>query len=113
MQNRAESALRAQLLAELSELEMGDVAGAGEQATVTLDQQSVGRLSRMDALQRQALAQATRRRREARRARIKAALARMDEGDFGFCDECGEEIAEKRLALDPTVSVCIECAGAR
>ena len=84
--------------------------GRDGQKTVTLDQQSVGRLSRMDALQQQAMAKATGSRRAQQRVKIAAALARMDEGEFGFCVECGEDIAVKRLELDPTVATCVNCA---
>lgn len=79
---------------------------------VTLDQPSVGRLSRMDALQGQAMALETERRRQTRLQRIDAALERLDEGEFGYCIACGEPIAEKRLEFDPTVPTCLECAEA-
>ncbi len=113
MQKSAIAELRAEMEEEIKQLDQVDTASAEDRATVTLDQQSVGRLSRMDALQRQALAQATRRRREARRSRLKAALARIDEGEFGSCEDCGEDIAPARLKLDPTVTVCIDCASGR
>ena len=97
---------------ELKALEAEDALGADDQKTVVLDQQSVGRLSRMDAMQRQAMAQAVGRRRAGRRARIMAALKRIDEGEFGFCQECGDDIPDGRIALDPTVSLCLPCAKA-
>lgn len=93
-----------------ADLDAEDVLGAEGQKVVELDQNAVGRLSRMDALQGQAMAQATQARRAAMRKRIAAALARIDEGEFGYCTECGEEIAEKRLDLDPTLPTCISCA---
>lgn len=77
---------------------------------VELDQTRVGRLSRMDALQDQAMQLETERRRQAELQRIDAALERMAEGDYGYCVSCGEEIALKRLELDPTTPVCIDCA---
>ncbi|MXU66327.1 TraR/DksA family transcriptional regulator [Oceanomicrobium pacificus] len=83
---------------------------ADSRATVTLDQQSVGRLSRMDALQQQAMARATDARRQAEMLAIEAALARLDDGSFGLCVECEEPIAPGRLALDPTVRTCLDCA---
>ena len=79
--------------------------------TVVLDQQSVGRLSRMDAMQQQAMARATQTRRDHQGLRIKAALERMDQGEYGYCTDCGEDIALKRLQLDPTVPTCISCAS--
>lgn len=79
-------------------------------ATVELDQQSVGRLSRMDAIERQAMALETRRRREMDLRKIEAALARIDDGEFGFCLVCGEPIPQRRLTLDPTATRCVDCA---
>lgn len=103
-------AFRERLIREREELELGDSKGSEDRKTVELDQQSVGRLSRMDALQRQAMAEAAQRRRAARRQRIDAALARMDEDEFGYCQDCGERIAKARLDLDPTVPNCVSCA---
>ncbi|SFR81222.1 transcriptional regulator, TraR/DksA family [Marinobacter daqiaonensis] len=79
-------------------------------STVQLDQQSVGRLSRMDALQSQALAKAGKERAERQLLMIDAALKRIDQGEFGECVECGETINPKRLEIDPTTLYCIECA---
>lgn len=101
---------RITLLEERDRLAEEDVGSLEDRATVTLDQQSVGRLSRMDAMQRQAMAQATARRRQGRDARITAALARIDNGEFGYCQDCGEEIGLKRLTLDPTLPNCVSCA---
>jgi DnaK suppressor protein len=86
---------------------------AGDDAarTVKLDQTSVGRLSRMDALQEQAMSQERLRRRAIELARISAALKRMESGDYGYCVLCGEAIASGRLELDPATPTCIECAG--
>ena len=77
---------------------------------VELDQSRVGRLSRMDALQDQAMALETERRREIEIRRIDAALARVESGDYGYCLTCGEDIEPKRFELDPATPVCIDCA---
>ncbi len=77
---------------------------------VELDQSRVGRLSRMDAMQAQAMSQESNRRREATLAAIAAALTRIESSVFGKCLACGENINPKRLAVDPTVRRCIECA---
>jgi len=79
-------------------------------ATVELDQQSVGRLSRIDALQGQAMAQASERQRRANIQRIEAALSRLNQGEYGYCVACGEEISPKRLDVDPAAAFCINCA---
>jgi DnaK suppressor protein len=95
----------------LQQLSVRDDLGQEGQAIVSLDQQSVGRLSRMDALQNQAMAKAQQHRRDQQKQRLLAALRRMDEGEFGYCIDCGEEIAAKRLDLDPAVIRCISCAN--
>lgn len=95
---------------KLADLSRRDALGADGQKTVTLDQQSVGRLSRMDALQGQAMAQATAARRNAEATRIRAALGRIAEDEFGYCLDCGDEISEPRLHLDPAAPLCISCA---
>ena len=64
----------------------------------------------MDAMQRQQMAKETHRRRQLERAKIEAALARLEEGEYGWCAECGSEISERRLDVDPTAHLCIECA---
>jgi|TARA_Y100000294_G_scaffold176369_1_gene198598 DnaK suppressor protein len=77
---------------------------------VELDQTTVGRLSRMDALQTQAMQLETERRRTVEIQRIDAALKRIDEGEFGYCVSCGIDIETKRLKNDPTTPTCFDCA---
>lgn len=78
--------------------------------TVHLDQQSVGRLSRMDALQSQALAKAGKERAERQIKLLEAALMRIENEEYGECLECGEPINPKRLEIDPAALYCIDCA---
>lgn len=80
---------------------------------VKLDQASVGRLSRMDAMQGQAMALESKRRRELLLRRVVAALARIDSGDYGYCLDCDEDIARARLETDPAATLCIACAARR
>ncbi len=79
-------------------------------AVVELDQSRQGRLSRMDAMQQQAMAAETGRRRTAELPRIDAALARIDAGDYGVCLHCDEAIPEGRLRIDPAATLCVRCA---
>ncbi len=80
-----------------------------ERQAVELDQQSVGRLSRMDAMQQQAMAQAQERKRATILIRIDQAFKLIEQGEYGYCLTCGEEIAEKRLEIDPTATHCVAC----
>ena len=77
---------------------------------VALDQSKVGRLSRMDALQAQQMAQEMARRRQIQLQKIDTALRRMDAGEYGYCLACDEEIALARLEFDPASTRCINCA---
>jgi DnaK suppressor protein len=78
--------------------------------TVELDQSRVGRLSRMDALQGQQMALEAGRRRLQQLLGIEAALRIIESGDYGFCTKCDEEIDVRRLRVDPTNTLCINCA---
>ena len=92
--------------------ELLDLEKMGEDATkpVKLDQGRVGRLSRVGAMQSQAMSVAAQQRRQGELKRIARALARMDEDDYGYCENCGEEIAIARLEVDPAATHCIKCA---
>ena len=103
--------MRTLLLRLRNDLEAVADTGDKSAATVELDQSRVGRLSRMDALQAQAMAQASGRRRDQALRDITAALARIDSGDYGLCESCEEPIAEKRLQFDPAARLCIACAS--
>ena len=46
---------------------------------------------------------------QARLKGIENALQRMESDDFGYCDECGENISKKRLMAVPLTSMCINC----
>jgi DnaK suppressor protein len=104
-------AVRRALEAELRALTDSSAAAADDRRPVELDQQSVGRLSRMDALQVQAMAKAVEERRQGRTQRLKAALRRLDEDEFGICAQCGEDIPLERIATDITVARCVACSG--
>ena len=102
---------RAKLAALQKELESVAATGDESAAVVELDQSKVGRLSRMDAMQSQAMAKASSNRRQVMLVKIRAALQRIDDEEFGFCRGCDEEINPKRLEFDPTALYCIECAS--
>ncbi len=71
---------------------------------------SIGRLSRMDALQNQQIALELKRRQENQLLRIKNAIKRMDKGQYGFCGKCKKSIEEDRLEIFPDTFTCINCA---
>lgn len=92
---------------EINELiETGD--NAAQQ--VELDQTRVGRLSRMDAMQAQAMSVEAKRRREIELSRIKSALKRIEDDSYGECLQCFEMISIARLEHNPSAPLCIQCA---
>jgi len=104
------SAFRTKLKEMLQALENVREISAASHSVVELDQQAVGRLSRMDAMQQQAMAKATEGNRLRDIARIRAAQDRLNDDEFGYCLECGDNIEFRRLELNPTVLTCISCA---
>jgi len=102
---------RNKLLKLREELHRIEESGNDAAKTVELDQTCVGRLSRMDAMQAQAMSVESKRRREIKEKRIESALQRVDTDDFGYCVRCEEEIDPKRLEFDPSALLCIECAN--
>lgn len=109
--DRLTAKFRPRLEAMLEMLMAERAATAADRAPVALDQQSVGRLSRVDALLQQQMALAAGRQREAQIVRIRNALERMAKDEFGVCAACGNDIPEARLEADPAAHLCVTCAA--
>jgi len=75
---------------------------------VALDQ-PIGRLSRMDALQQQAMAKANRAAHQQRLTLVDVALMAIKRGCYGECRRCEEPIGYKRLNVRPESPFCLEC----
>ena len=114
MQSDKDISIFRQRLLDLQQ-DLFDIQKTGKAAadTVELDQTRQGRLSRMDALQGQAMSQALNERRDIELQKIGSALQRIESGDYGYCVSCGGAIARQRLQLDPATPLCIECAEKR
>lgn len=106
LQARFEPKIRA----ELEELQALSTLSKSDRATVELDQQSIGRVSRIDSLQVQAMAKAAEARRMARIRLLEFTLTRLKDDEFGYCIDCGEFIGLPRLDIDPATIRCMECA---
>jgi DnaK suppressor protein len=103
--------LKAELERHLSRLERSMAVTDEAVRPVELDQQSVGRLSRMDSLQNQHMSQNLQEREQVRYGAIKAALKRWEAGTYGRCTQCGEPLAPGRLMVMPEVEHCSRCGG--
>lgn len=106
-------AYRKKIQEEMEELRALSDGSREGRAPVELDQQSVGRLSRMEAMQQQSMDLAREERRRQRLAILAAALRRMDGDEFGYCLSCGDDIAAARLLADPAATLCVECQRGR
>lgn len=98
---------------ELLRLNESLVQATTDSGTVTLDQSSVGRLSRTDAMQQQAMAQGMRERLLLQKRRLEGAVARIEAGTFGWCCQCRADIRPERLNGDPAAVFCFDCMMAR
>ena len=101
----------ARMREELTALAAAGEGARADRAPVALDQQSTGRLTRMDAMQQQAMAQELDRRRDIHLKRIEGAYQRLETGSYGRCSICQTPIEEARLDFDPTVFFCQACAS--
>ncbi len=79
---------------------------------VALDQQSVGRVSRIDAIQQQQMAVANREQSKLLLKRVYDALRRVESAEYGFCLQCGEAIGFPRLEAQPFTPLCLDCQSA-
>ena len=104
---RRDAEIRKTLEAKRAEVQTLLEQTAADTAPVELDQTQQGRLSRMDAIQQQAMAAETQRRRQRDIQLVDAALKRLGEGEYGYCVNCGEAVEAERLALDPATPFCI------
>lgn len=79
---------------------------------VSLDQ-PIGRVSRIDAIQQQKMAAASRRQQELRLGQVRVALRAIEDGEYGLCKSCEEPIAYRRLQAGPESPLCLRCQGGR
>ena len=101
---------RRAIIDEIAELDRLRGQARDSCAPVEQDQQSIGRLSRLDAMQQQAINIAHDVRRQHRQVLLSAALKRIDDRDYGYCHQCDDMIGAGRLAIDPAAMLCVQCA---
>jgi DnaK suppressor protein len=103
--------LKGDLLVLKANLIQSDEVAKGLAGVVELDQGAVGRLSRIDAIQQQKMAEAQRRRNELRLKQIAVALKTLADEDYGWCKKCGEPIGYRRLKARPESPCCVPCTA--
>ena len=81
-----------------------------ESAEAVSPDKSLGRLSRMEAMQDQQLILEARRRKKMQKVAVLSALQRIANDQFGTCVFCGKPIAPERLEVAPESSTCVSCS---
>ena len=71
---------------------------------------SIGRISRMDAINNKSVAEEGLRKTLDKYGKLKESLTIIDSKDFGKCQKCNEEINFKRISFMPEIRRCIKCA---
>lgn len=71
--------------------------------------ESIGRLARMDAMQQQQMNLNAKRQVEVSLAQVAQALDRLEQGLYGVCARCEDEIDQKRLQAKPETQFCVQC----
>ena len=71
---------------------------------------SIGRVSRMDAINNKSVNEAALRQAEKKMINMKLALEKIDEDHFGLCTSCGNQIPIGRIMLMPGSTKCVNCA---
>ncbi len=72
---------------------------------------SLGRISRMDAINNKSVMEASLRNNQRRLGKLKAALQKIDSEDFGLCFDCKNPIPEARILFMPESNQCVRCAS--
>lgn len=71
---------------------------------------AIGRISRMDAINNKSVAEAALRQAKDKLSKLRHAMNRLDEDDFGNCQRCGNPIPIMRVVLMPQSPYCVRCA---
>ncbi len=72
---------------------------------------SLGRVSRMDAINNKSVAEAALRTKKKKLAQMKIALGKIDDESFGLCANCKHPIQQARLIFMPESTKCVRCAS--
>ena len=83
----------------------------GDAAAPISPDRAIGRLTRQDAMLAQQMALELRRRNKLRLEQVQSTLRRIDEGTYGFCLRCEDEVSIARLQFRPETALCIRCAS--
>lgn len=101
-------ALRDKIVAELEKV--GEDIKTLVAITQPVGTEDMDDITRMDSIVNKSVNEAALASARSRQAKLEYALKRIDDPEFGFCMECGEQIPFARLLAMPEAALCVECA---
>ena len=105
-------ALKAKIIAAIAKAEE-DMEGMKEATKPISPENSIGRISRMDAINNKGVAEAAMRATKRKLDTLRKALLKIEDPNFGKCSRCNRFIKEARLMYMPQSTECIHCAARR
>ncbi|WP_319266906.1 TraR/DksA C4-type zinc finger protein [uncultured Draconibacterium sp.] len=105
--NKAE--IKAQLIAEIAKTEKL-IQEYSELTKPVEPENAIGRISRMDAINNKSVTEATLRKAKDKLEKLKFALSKVDDDDFGLCVKCKKSIPLGRILIMPQALTCVSCS---
>lgn len=109
MDDKARAALKEKIEATITSLEK-EIVQLEEASEPVSPDNSIGRITRMDAINNKGVAEANLRTARRKLTNLKIALGKIDSPSFGLCSSCGKGIQPARLMYMPESALCVRCA---
>ena len=109
MKDEERSELKEKIITEMESLELTITALEKTTKPIAPDD-AIGRLTRMEAINAKSISEASLNSSRVKLAKLKRAMSRLDDPDFGMCSMCEEPIPTGRLMLMPESAMCVKCA---
>lgn len=108
MNQETQESFRPRIEARIQELRDNMNATAEDREAIAPDV-AIGRLSRLDSMQMQQMALGMKQRMQEEIRRLEEALGRINNGRYGACELCGNDIPSERLEYQPDAITCVSC----
>ena len=110
MNDTERAELKKKIAEEIQKAEK-DILEIEKQTQPITPENSIGRVSRMDAINNKSVMEAALRTKKSKLTKLKIAFAKIDEKDFGLCAMCEQPIQPMRLMYMPESTRCVRCAS--
>ncbi|GLR18568.1 TraR/DksA family transcriptional regulator [Portibacter lacus] len=110
MEQKEKLLLKSKIIAMVEKAQL-DIINMENNTQPVKPENSLGRISRMDAINNKSVMEASLRNTRKKLAKLKTALSNIDNENFGICTYCKNEIQPKRLMYMPESDQCVRCAA--